>query len=190
MAVGIAALGALAHLRLWRPARARRRPFRVESVVEERGARTLVLRAEGHDGVPFTPGQFAWLKLADSSLSLNEHPSASSARDPTRPAFTIKPRGDFTGSLATLAAGRRVFLDGPHGHFTPDLEAAGLVLIAAGNGVTPIMSILRTLADAGDAREHLLLYANRTWESVAFREELERRGMPRSRVHLDCFVTA
>lgn len=176
LGLALIAVGALVHLRVWRPARARRRPYRIEAVVAERGARTLVLRAEGHDGVAFRPGQFAWLKLTRSPWSLNEHPFsfASSAEDPSRPAFTIRPRGDFTGSVVGLAPGRRVLLDGPHGDFAADHDAAGLVLVAAGIGITPVMSILRTHADAGDRRPHLLLYANRNWASVAFAEELER----------------
>jgi predicted ferric reductase len=39
--------------------------------------------------------------------------------------------------------------------------------------VTPIMSMLRTLADRGDQRPLLLVYASRTWEDVIFREGLE-----------------
>jgi predicted ferric reductase len=40
-------------------------------------------------------------------------------------------------------------------------------------GITPIMSMLRTLAERGEKRPLLLFYANRDWESVTFREELE-----------------
>ncbi|WP_444676759.1 ferredoxin--NADP reductase [Halomonas sp. E19] len=46
------------------------------------------------------------------------------------------------------------------------------VLIAGGIGVTPIMSILRSLRDQGDTRPLWLLYANKTWEDATFRDEL------------------
>jgi predicted ferric reductase len=36
-----------------------------------------------------------------------------------------------------------------------------------------MMSILRTLADRGDPRPVILLYGNKDWESITFREELE-----------------
>ena len=39
--------------------------------------------------------------------------------------------------------------------------------------MTPIMSMLRTLADRGDQRPLLLVYASKTWEDVIFREGLE-----------------
>ena len=47
------------------------------------------------------------------------------------------------------------------------------VLIAGGIGITPMMSMVRTLADQGDQRPVFLLYASRDWDSVTFREELE-----------------
>jgi len=47
------------------------------------------------------------------------------------------------------------------------------VLIAGGIGITPMMSMIRTLADRGDRRPLVLLYGSRDWESVTFREELE-----------------
>jgi predicted ferric reductase len=40
-------------------------------------------------------------------------------------------------------------------------------------GITPIMSMLRTLADRGDQRPLLLIYANLDWDNIIFREELE-----------------
>ncbi len=74
-----------------------------------------------------------------------------------------------------MRPGERAYLDGPHGAFTVDRHghAAGFVFIAGGVGITPIMSMLRTLADRGDGRPIYLIYANRDWESVIFREEIE-----------------
>jgi ferredoxin-NADP reductase len=48
------------------------------------------------------------------------------------------------------------------------------VLVAGGIGVTPMMSMIRTLADRGDKRPVILLYASKDWESISFREDLER----------------
>lgn len=52
-------------------------------------------------------------------------------------------------------------------------DAPGFVFIAGGIGVTPVMSMLRALADQGDQRPLWLFYANSDWDSVAFREELD-----------------
>jgi predicted ferric reductase len=52
--------------------------------------------------------------------------------------------------------------------------AGQFAFIAGGVGITPIMSMLRTLAQRGEKRPLTLIYANRDWESVTFREEIER----------------
>jgi predicted ferric reductase len=164
------------------------RPYRVEDVRRERGdAVTLELTADGHDGLHFEPGQFVRLRAADCFYGMEEHPFSlsSSARRPDRPAFTVKALGDFSASMAELAVGTRVFVDGPHGegaHETP--AARGRLLVAAGIGITPALSVIRTAAERGDARPLLLLYGSRRWADVTFREELVhlQQGLPQLRV--------
>jgi predicted ferric reductase len=175
---GLAGVGVvgLVELRLLRPQRLARRPYVVERVVRERGgATTLALRADGHCGHHFRPGQFAWLKLADSPHALVEHPFSysSSAAHPERPTFTIKAYGDFTSRVQQVRPGTRVLLDGPHGSYRARKHAERFVLIAGGIGITPIISLLRTAADAGDQRPFLLFYGSLRWEQVTFREQLE-----------------
>jgi predicted ferric reductase len=172
---GVGVLG-LVELRLLRPRRLARRPYVVERVREERGgATTLALRADGHRGHRFRPGQFAWLKLADAPHALVEHPFSysSSASSPERPAFTIKAYGDFTSRVPQLRPGTRVLLDGPHGSYRARRYADRFVLIAGGIGITPIISLLRSAADSGDDRPFVLVYGSPRWEEVTLREELE-----------------
>jgi len=179
LTTGVAGVGilGLVELRLMRPRRLARRPYVVERVANERGgATTLALRADGHRGCRFRPGQFAWLKLADAPRALVEHPFSysSSAVRPERPAFTIKAYGDFTSRVPQLRPGTRVLLDGPHGSYRARRHARRFVLIAGGIGITPIVSLLRTAADTGDRREFVLVYGSLRWEEVTFREELEQ----------------
>jgi predicted ferric reductase len=132
-----------------------------------------------HRPIRFAPGQFAWLRLRPSLLA-EQHPFtiASSATRPTRLRFTIREAGDFTIRLAKLQPGDPVWLDGPHGAFTLDeLPTTGLVMIAGGVGITPMMSMLRTLADRGDRRPHRLIAVARTSVDLLFSAELaELRG--------------
>lgn len=176
---GIFWVGLLAYVRVIKPWLEMRRPYVVESVKPERGnAWTLILRPEGHAGLTFHPGQFAWLTLRSSPFADREHPFSfsSSAAQPQRLGFTIRELGDFTRQIGQVRPGERAYLDGPHGGFTIDRHehAASFVFIAGGVGITPIMSILRTLADRGDRRPFLLVYASRDWEGVTFREEIEQ----------------
>jgi predicted ferric reductase len=133
------------------------------------------VRPDGHEGFGFKPGQFAWLTVWNSPFAIKEHPFfSSSAADSGEFSFTVKELGDFTGMVKEISSGERVYLDGSHGQFTVDRWGGPKnVFVAGGIGVTPIMSMLRTLADRGDRRPLLLVYASRTWEDVIFREELE-----------------
>ena len=139
------------------------------------GAVTVELRADGHTGQRFIPGQFAWLKLPDLKASLAEHPFsyASSAEAPGRPSFTMKTNAGFTARAAGFEPGTRLLVDGPHGAFRPRSSSTGTLLIAGGIGITPSMSILRTAADRSDRRPYLLLYASRSLDGITFADELE-----------------
>ncbi|MCW2960627.1 MAG: oxidoreductase FAD/NAD(P)-binding domain protein [Thermoleophilia bacterium] len=176
--LGIFALGigSVAYLRVLRPYGRLAAPYHVRAVVPERGAATsLLLEAAGHDGIRFQPGQFAWIKVKGGTYSLQEHPFSfsSSAADPRRPSFTIKALGDFSSGVESIQVGTEVLIDGPHGSWMPPVPDAGYVLIVAGIGITPAMSIIRTLADHADGRPVRLLYGARTWDDITFREEID-----------------
>jgi ferredoxin-NADP reductase len=53
----------------------------------------------------------------------------------------------------------------------PDAER--YIFIPGGIGVTPMISMLRTMADRGDQRPVKLFYCNLEWDTVTFREEIE-----------------
>jgi predicted ferric reductase len=177
IALTAAAMGLLVHTRVVRPWRMLKRPYRVVEVTQEPGQSwTLTLKADGHAGLRFEPGQFAWLTIGESPFALEQHPFSfsSSAEHPERPGFTIKALGDFSSRAGDIAPGTRAFVDGPYGAFTLDPGAKdGAVFIAGGVGITPIMSILRTLRDRGDTRPFTLIYGVGAVETAVFRAELE-----------------
>jgi predicted ferric reductase len=168
--------GLVLYLRVLKPARQRNYSWRVAEVrAETETTNTLVLEAVDHEGMKFEPGQFSWIKLAGTPFTVEEHPfsMSSSAEQRSRLEFGIKALGDFSSSVGDIPVGTRAFLDGPHGAFTIDrYPAPGYVFIAGGVGITPIMSILRTLADRDDPRPALLVYAEKSWEEMAYRDAL------------------
>ena len=171
-------LSLLVYVRIIKPFIMLRHPYFVEEVIEERGnAWTLIIAPDGHKGIRFMPGQFAWLTVGQSPLSDAEHPFSisSSAADPRLLTFTIKALGDFTSTIKDLSPGQRVYIDGPFGAFSIDRhpQSERFAFIAGGIGITPIMSMLRTMADREDKRPCILFYANRTWADATFREEIE-----------------
>ncbi|HVE96866.1 MAG TPA: ferric reductase-like transmembrane domain-containing protein [Pseudonocardiaceae bacterium] len=179
--LALAVLGVLAYRWLWRPVFGSRSEYVVREVRPETATvSTLVLEPRrdrhrrGYRSLEFAPGQFAWLRL-NPSIRAQEHPFtiASSAHLGMWAEFTIRHSGDFTRALGQLQPGSPVWVDGPHGAFSVDLKCStGLVLIAGGVGITPMMSMLRTLAHRRDRRPHRLVVAARTIDELLFRGEL------------------
>jgi predicted ferric reductase len=177
LAISLVAVAALVYLRIVKPALLARRPYRVSAVTPERGSTwSFTVTADGHDGLRFEPGQFAWLKVGASPWTIEEHPFSfsSSALERGRLEFGIKELGDFTSAIGKVPIGTRVYVDGPHGAFSPDREAApGYVFFAGGIGISPFMSMLRTMADRADSRPITLFYGAPSWDETAYRDDLE-----------------
>jgi predicted ferric reductase len=173
--------GALVCLLVWvrviKPRRALARPWRLERIAgEPGGTTTLTLRAPPAAAFRFAPGQFAWFTFGRSPFSLTQHPFSfsSSAEREEEVEIAVKALGDFTSTVAELAPGTTVYVDGPHGVFSIDEdEGPGFGLIAGGVGIAGLISMLRTMADRRDVRPAVLFYANGAWDDVAFRDELE-----------------
>jgi predicted ferric reductase len=170
-------IGLLLYVRIVKPLFMLRRPYHVSEVRKERGDTvTLVMQPDGHAGFRFRPGQFGWLTLWGSPFKITGHPfsfSSSAEAVDGRVEMTIRNLGDFTSAVDKVPAGQRVYIDGPYGAFTIGNPADMHVLIAGGVGITPMTSMIRTLADRGDPRPVILLYGSKDWESITFREELE-----------------
>ncbi|HEU6445198.1 MAG TPA: ferric reductase-like transmembrane domain-containing protein [Gaiellaceae bacterium] len=167
----------LVWVRLLKPLQLRTRPWEIERVALERGdTTTITLRPRGHDGIRFEPGQFAWFAFARTPFAITKHPFSfsSSAENAGRIAVSVKARGDFTRSVGGLEPGDLAYVEGPYGVLSIDrLEGPGFVFIAGGVGITPIISMLRTMAEREDLRPAILIYANGEWDAVTFREELD-----------------
>jgi predicted ferric reductase len=166
-------------VRIVRPSLLRRRPYRVRAVRSETGeVSTLVLEPDGHSGLRnFQPGQFVWLTLGRSPFAIREHPFSLSSAPHQLPevAMTIRELGDFTQAIPSVPEGEIAYLDGPFGIFSHHRlpRAPGFVYIVGGVGITPVISMLRAMAQEGERRPLWLFYANPAIEQVIFREELD-----------------
>lgn len=125
-------------------------------------------------GAHFRPGQFGWLRLTKRAGTDHPYSFSSSAHDAQKVQVTVRRGGRFTENLVHSGRGRAVWVDGPHGNFTPPDNASGLVLIAAGVGITPIMSILRSCADWKDERPIRLVQAAESPPELLFTDEVNR----------------
>lgn len=179
----------LGRYRLFRPLRLARHPWTVMTNDDIGGStRLLRLRPPAGQTLHFQPGQFAWLLTGRTPLVSEQHPlsiASSAERGPDDAIeFAVKALGDWSSTTVPgLAPGRTVWVDGPFGAFTPGrFDGRGLVLIAGGIGIAPIRSMLLTLADRGDRRPVVLVYAASDWTRVIFRDEIDAL---RTRLTLD-----
>jgi len=75
-----------------------------------------------------------------------------------------------------LKSGDILELMQPMGHFFTDVETAqkkSYVAIVAGSGITPVLSIIKTVLTVETQSSFTLIYGNRNRGSVIFKEELE-----------------
>jgi ferredoxin-NADP reductase len=153
-------------------------PLREVRVAEVRretpSAVTLVLE----DGRPFDflAGQFFTLVTDIGGRQVRRPYSASSAPGSHRLEITVK---QVDGGLFSthvhrdLAVGDQLFVRGPSGAFHVE-SGHDVVLVAAGSGVTPIMSMIRTLLAEPAGGRIALLCGSRTAEEVIFAADLAR----------------
>jgi ring-1,2-phenylacetyl-CoA epoxidase subunit PaaE len=146
----------------------------VERLCDDATAITFDVPAELAEEFAFEPGQSLTLRR---TIGGREERRSYSICAPAgaRPRIGVReiPGGLFSSWLVReVRAGDRIDVQAPAGSFTADPATGGRHLcIAAGSGITPMLSIASSLLAAGDA-EVALLYGNRTSRSVMFAEEL------------------
>ena len=129
--------------------------------------------ADDEPGLNFWPGQYAAIAFTSGSLlspmrcfSMVNSPASNELQ------FAMRADGRFTRKVASLQAGDSVRVQGPYGNFVLDLADKQVVLLAAGIGITPFMSILRAATENQDNRAITLLYACRNTNDMPFADEL------------------
>jgi len=160
--------------------RAARRQFReltvarVDRLCADAVAVTFDVPAELTDQYQFQPGQSLTLRrFVDGRDERRSYSICAPAGQSLRIGVREVPGGALSGWLANeVQPGDRIEVQPPSGAFTADLSVPGRhVLVAAGSGITPVLSITASaLADA--ASEATLLYANRRADTVMFADEI------------------
>ncbi|BBY65039.1 2Fe-2S iron-sulfur cluster-binding protein [Mycolicibacterium helvum] len=150
----------------------------VDVIRETAAATTLVFEDPSGSPFEFKAGQFFTVSARIGGRTIRRAYSASCAPGGKRCAVTVKQVSD--GVMSTylnteVKPGARLQILGPSGAFcipSPMSAPKNLVLIAAGSGITPVMSILRTiLTETTDSRV-VLIYGNRTESDIIFADAL------------------
>jgi len=155
-----------------------------EVVAETDDARSLVFAAPDAPADPeipperlrYAPGQFLTLRIpSDRTGSVARCYSLCSSPF-TDDALTVtikRTAGGYASNWLCDHAhpGMRIHVLAPSGNFVPKTLDDDFLLLAAGSGITPIMSICKSALSEGSGRV-TLLYANRDERSVIFAEAL------------------
>ncbi|MET8080973.1 1,2-phenylacetyl-CoA epoxidase subunit PaaE [Streptomyces sp. NPDC005303] len=165
--------------------RARRRPAfhtvrvaAVEPLCADAAALTFEIPHRLAEEFAFLPGQCLTLRREiDGRDERRSYSICSPAGTPPRIGVRAVPGGLFSSWLVHgIRPGDTLHVMGPTGAFTPDLGDPGQlghhVLVAAGSGITPMLSIAASVLGADDTSRVTLLYGNRRTGSVMFADEL------------------
>jgi ring-1,2-phenylacetyl-CoA epoxidase subunit PaaE len=133
---------------------------------------------ELRDSFAFTAGQHLTLRATINGTEVRRNYSLCTAPRDADWMVTVKRIGgglfsNWVGDV--LRAGDTLEVMVPHGSFTTPFDAQNsrhLVGIAGGSGITPVMSLMRTLLLEEPKSRFTLLYGNRDSSSVIFLEAL------------------
>ncbi len=127
----------------------------------------------------FIPGQYLTLKTAWNGEEVRR--SYSICSSPSEGELRVAVKKVEGGKFSTLAnevlkIGDALDVMTPMGNFCVDLSDSNTknyVAFAAGSGITPILSILKTVLKTEPNSQFTLFYGNRATDSILFRETIE-----------------
>ncbi|MGV9298760.1 1,2-phenylacetyl-CoA epoxidase subunit PaaE [Amycolatopsis sp. NPDC003676] len=146
----------------------------VERLCDDAVAVTFDVPSELASVYAFAPGQSLTLRrVVDGRDERRSYSICAPAGERPRVGVRLVPDGVFSSWLVNeVRPGDTVEVSAPAGSFTPDLAAGGHhVLIAAGSGITPVLSIAASLLATPDASV-TVLYGNRRTDTVMFADDL------------------
>lgn len=151
----------------------------VDVVHETADAVSIYLTEEDGSPITFKPGQFLSVDVTIDGERLRRAYSLASACLPDVPTHvTVKRIADGRVSNRlndTLKAGDTLSVLGPSGNFTVEpiaINERHFVMVAGGSGITPIMSLLETVLHLEKRSRVTLIYGNRSWDDIIFRDRL------------------
>lgn len=142
----------------------------VQRLTQQAVQLTFEVPAELSDKFKFTPGQYLTLAVEVNGEQLRRSYSICSG---TAEALSIGVKaienGKVSNFLNNISAGAELIVFEPEGNFIWKPSYNNVVAIAAGSGITPIMSMLKT---AGAQTAFQLLYGNKSPEEALFHSEI------------------
>lgn len=165
---------------LWSARELRGRILQVRRETED--SATLVIKPGWGFGFDYQPGQYVGIGLLVDgrwcwrSYSLTSSPATGKSGSAKTVTITVKamPEGFLSTHLvAGVQPGTIVRLAAPQGNFVlPDPAPSSILFLTAGSGITPVMSMLRTLVRRNQIGDIMHLHSAPTEADAMFRGEL------------------
>ncbi len=161
-------------------------PYEVVEVYSKHGHVTeLVLKPTSSVSFRYRPGQFAYLSLLSPHVDDEAHPyTISTAPNGPYIRFAIKKLGDYTGELEKIEPGTKAYIEGPYGDFTRGIsKQKKQVWIAGGIGITPFLSVARSIIDKKNLNIHLFYAMDKIADATFLEELFDIKGETRGNFH-------
>lgn len=128
----------------------------------------------------FTPGQYLNFAITiDGKEERRSYSICSGENEPLAVAVKQIENGKVsTWFNNTVQVGDPIFTSQPEGNFTLSNSEKNIVAIAAGSGITPILSIAKSIEESGESIR--LFYGNRTQADILFKSEID--GLSKTKV--------
>lgn len=153
-------------------------PAEVISIIERtHDTKSFHLRVNAEDCHRFEPGQFITVgPEIEGKMQFRCYSISSSCFKKDCIEITIKrqKKGLVSNYFHDcVASGDVIFVKKPKGNFKLDLNSTSdLLLVGSGSGITPLISMIRSLTENKSSRNIKLLYGNRTLDEIIFHNEL------------------
>ncbi len=139
----------------------------------------LEIADEDKKAFEFLPGQYITFKFMNDNEELRRSYSICSApfENELRVAIKKVPGGVFsTFANEQLQVGDALEVMAPLGNFTCEIDEKNkknYVAFAAGSGITPVLSLAKTILNIEKESTFTLIYGNKNMQSILFKEHLE-----------------
>lgn len=151
----------------------------IKQETEDAVSISFVIPDDLKDTFHYTAGQYLTLKLFVKGEEKRRAYSLSSSPIEKQWTISVKrvPKGAVSNYLCSeVKPGDAVEVMPPQGRFTPPLSIERhktYYLFAAGSGITPLMSIIKSIVEIEPASTIFLLYGNRNEDSIIFKDDLD-----------------
>lgn len=131
-----------------------------------------------HQEFSFIPGQYITIKKELNGVELRRAYSICSSKKSNSIRIGVKAvdKGTFSVFVTTnLKHGDILEVSPPEGRFTlnPDVDHQNYLAFVAGSGITPVLSMIKSMLEAKTNNKFVLVYGNKSPDKTMFKAEID-----------------